>query len=106
MGFTIADASQSLVAAGADYVRLIEQGAVELAVYRPLGIDPQSSHKRDELYFIAKGTGKFVCAGESKPFGPGDVLYVKAGIEHRFLNFSHDFTTWVVFFSQDLSAPG
>jgi len=27
----------------------------------------------------------------------GDVLFVAAGVEHRFLNISDDFSAWVVF---------
>lgn len=28
----------------------------------------------------------------------GDVLFVAAGVEHRFSNFSEDFVTWVFFY--------
>jgi uncharacterized RmlC-like cupin family protein len=31
-------------------------------------------------------------------FGPGDFLFVPAGIEHRFVNFTDDFSTWVIFY--------
>ena len=31
-------------------------------------------------------------------FGPGDALYVDAGVEHRFVEFSDDFAVWVVFY--------
>jgi mannose-6-phosphate isomerase-like protein (cupin superfamily) len=29
-----------------------------------------------------------------------DVLFVPAGVEHRFENFTDDFTTWVIFYGQ------
>jgi mannose-6-phosphate isomerase-like protein (cupin superfamily) len=34
-------------------------------------------------------------------FGPGDVLFVPAGVEHRFEDFSDDFVTWVVFYGPE-----
>jgi mannose-6-phosphate isomerase-like protein (cupin superfamily) len=36
-------------------------------------------------------------AGERRPFKPHDVIFVPAGMEHRFEGFSDDFQTWVVF---------
>ena len=44
-----------------------------------------------------QGTGTFVHDGERTPFGPGDALFVAAGREHRFEDFSDDFATWVIF---------
>jgi len=77
--------------------RLLEQENFDVGMYRPHDLDDQAPHMRDELYAIASGTGTFFCAGEREKFGPGDVSYVAAGIEHRFENFSNDFATWVIF---------
>ncbi len=96
--FTVAEALGRLVAANADYTRLIDDPAYDIGIYQPDGVDPQTPHGRDEIYIIGAGTGEFVCAGEIKPFGPGDLFFVPAGVEHRFLNFSRDFSTWVIFF--------
>jgi quercetin dioxygenase-like cupin family protein len=38
---------------------------------------------------------------ERTTFKQGDVLFVKAGIKHRFENFTDDFTTWVIFYGPD-----
>jgi len=46
------------------------------------------------------GSGDFVCGSETRAFAPGDVFFVPAGIEHRFMKFSYDFATWVVFFGK------
>lgn len=32
------------------------------------------------------------------PFQQGDLLFVAAGIPHRFEEFTDDFRTWVIFF--------
>jgi hypothetical protein len=35
---------------------------------------------------------------ERVPFGPGDFLFVAAGVPHAFETFTDDFKTWVIFF--------
>lgn len=97
-GFTVAEALGRLVSANADYARLVENQSYDIGIYRPDGVDTQTPHTRDEAYVIGSGTGEFVCAGETKAFGPGDMFFVPAGAEHRFVNFTKDFSAWVIFF--------
>ena len=59
--------------------------------------DAQGLHKQDELYVVISGSGDFVKGMERQSFAPHDVLFVEAGVEHRFENFSADFATWVIF---------
>jgi mannose-6-phosphate isomerase-like protein (cupin superfamily) len=66
-------------------------------VYAPVGEDGQTPHTQDELYIVISGTGEVVNDGERRVFGPQDLIFVKAGAEHRFENFSDDFATWVIF---------
>lgn len=73
-------------------------GATELGLYAPRGTDPQSPHTRDEFYVVMRGSGEFMAGVERVRFGPGDVLFVAAGTEHRFENFSDDLTVWVIFY--------
>ena len=54
-------------------------------------------HAQDELYIVIAGSGTFSKAGELRSFAPGDVIFVEAGLEHRFESFSEDFETWVIF---------
>lgn len=96
--FTIAGALSDLALAKVDFARLVENKSYDISIYHPDRIDPQTPHARDEAYVVGMGTGEFFCAGETKPFGPGDLLFVPAGVEHRFLNFSQDFSAWVIFF--------
>ena len=39
--------------------------------------------------------------GVRQPFIPGEVLFVPAGVEHRFEDFTEDFATWVFFFGPE-----
>ncbi len=76
-------------------------GSMELGFYAPAGSDPQQPHTQDELYFVASGSGRFVCGDEAVEFGPGDALFVAAGVTHRFEEFTDDFAAWVVFYGPD-----
>jgi mannose-6-phosphate isomerase-like protein (cupin superfamily) len=94
--FTIDEARAAL--AGSIYRALFSHGTLEIGFYAPRGSDPQQPHARDEVYVVASGSGTFFHAGERTPFGPGDVLFVPAGAEHRFEEFTPDFATWVLFY--------
>ncbi len=85
----------------ANFVTLFEQGTLEIEIYRPVGTDLQKPHTKDELYVVIAGTGAFVHGDERSPFGPGDALFVRAGIVHRFEDFSADFSTWVFFYGPE-----
>lgn len=91
-------ALQELAASGQEFTLLFRHGTLEVEVYRPRGVDNQRPHTRDEVYVVISGSGTFLCGGERRPFGPGEVLFVKAGVEHRFEGFGDDFATWVFFY--------
>ena len=78
-----------------------KHGTLEVELYAPRGHDPQTPHRRDEVYVVVSGEGEFVHAGEADRFAAGDVLFVAAGVEHRFERFSDDFAVWVFFYGPD-----
>jgi len=86
---------------GERYATVFEHGTLDVEVYAPRGRDPQTPHTRDEVYVVMTGTGTFVNGDARFRFGPGDVLFVPAGVEHRFEDFSDDFVTWVVFYGPE-----
>lgn len=73
---------------------------MSVEIYQPKGHDPQQPHLQDEIYVIMSGSGTFQNGAEKHPFGPGDLLFVPAGVEHRFLDFTEDFKTWVIFYGE------
>ena len=97
--FTFAQALFQTSKFNTEYVRLLEKDMFDLGFYQPTGHDLQTPHPRDEIYFIASGSGEFVCGNETQSFSSGDVFFVSSGVEHKFLNFSKDFAAWVVFFN-------
>ena len=82
-------------------VALFEHGSLVVKLYAPRGSDPQTPHSRDEVYVVAQGSGEFVCAGARQTFGPNDVLFAAAGVEHRFESFTEDFAVWVFFYGPE-----
>lgn len=96
--FTIADAQAALERAGGEFTTLFRQGTLEIEIYRPVGVDRQKPHDKDELYVIISGSGQFEHGQNRTPFRAGDVLFVRAGVPHRFLDFGPDFVTWVFFY--------
>ena len=86
---------------GERFVRGLAHGTMEVELYAPRGTDPQTPHRRDELYFIMQGQGWFVHGGTRTAFAAGDAFFVAAGEPHRFEDFSDDFATWVVFWGPE-----
>ena len=80
---------------------LFEHGTLRVEIYAPRGHDPQQPHWCDEVYVILSGTGFFLNGDERLPFKPGDLLFVPAGVVHRFEEFTDDFTTWVMFYGPE-----
>jgi mannose-6-phosphate isomerase-like protein (cupin superfamily) len=87
--------------AGEHAVSVMERGTlkamISLGRFAPLP-RPTTPHDQDEVYVILRGRGVFFHGGQRDPFGPGDLLFVAAGTEHRFEDFTEDLTVWVVFY--------
>jgi len=99
MQSSVSNALEQLAASpGALFLKVLEHGTMTVEIYRPVKADMQTPHLQDELYVIISGTGNFVNNGERAPFQPGDVLFVAAGTDHRFENFTDDFAAWVIFY--------
>jgi mannose-6-phosphate isomerase-like protein (cupin superfamily) len=80
------------------FVELFQHGTLAIELYRPDRIDDQEPHDQDEVYVVISGSGTFFNGGTRRPFEAGELLFVPAGVEHRFEDFTEDFATWVIFF--------
>jgi mannose-6-phosphate isomerase-like protein (cupin superfamily) len=83
---------------GVWFANAFSKGDFELEFFAPRGRDYQTPHEKDEIYVVVSGAGEFVKENERINFKAGDILFVEAGVAHRFENFSEDFATWVIFF--------
>lgn len=86
---------------GKPYEVMMRHGSMHIGLYAPRGKDPQQPHLQDEVYVVMQGRGEFICGDNQRAFAPGDVLFVPAGLEHRFVDFSDDFQVWVVFYGPE-----
>lgn len=99
---TISQAQQTLdQETSQPFVTLFRHGSLEVEFYKPDRIDQQQPHSRDEIYVVASGSGEFICGSNRQPFETGEVLFAPAGVEHRFANFTDDFSTWVFFYGPE-----
>jgi mannose-6-phosphate isomerase-like protein (cupin superfamily) len=86
---------------GERFVELFRHGTLSVELYAPRGHDPQQPHTRDEVYAVVQGKGQFRNGDARHPFGPGDVLFVPAGVVHRFEEFTDDLVVWVFFYGPE-----
>ncbi|RDC64503.1 cupin domain-containing protein [Adhaeribacter pallidiroseus] len=96
--FSLAAAQEALKQSGQEFTLLLEHGTLAVELYQPHETVKQTPHEQDEVYVIATGESKFFLSGETSQVRAGDFLFVPAAAEHRFLNFSPDFSTWVLFY--------
>jgi mannose-6-phosphate isomerase-like protein (cupin superfamily) len=84
--------------AGERAVLVMKRGTldVKLSVLVPPNV--QTPHEQDEIYFIVSGHGILVHEGKRDAFTAGDLLFVAAGVEHHYEDFSDDLALWRVFF--------
>ncbi|MGB0861548.1 MAG: cupin domain-containing protein [Saprospiraceae bacterium] len=97
----LVEAKAQLSKAPTEFVELFKHGSLSVELYQPQGKDKQQPHTRDEVYVVVAGEGTFFFDGERKTYQAGDVIFVPAGIEHRFETFSEGFITWVFFYGPE-----
>jgi mannose-6-phosphate isomerase-like protein (cupin superfamily) len=61
------------------------------------GADDQTPHTEDEIYVVQAGRATLVTPSGTAAVGPGSVIYVPAGEEHRFTDVTEDLALIVVF---------
>ena len=98
---SVSKALQKLGRVDEPYAELFAHGSLSIEIYKPVDEDLQQPHSRDEVYVIASGKGWFVNDGKRARFETGDLLFVPAGVPHRFEDFSGDFSTWVMFYGPE-----
>ena len=82
-------------------VPIFSNGSLVVELYTPVGHDPQKPHTRDEIYFVTRGKGFFFDGERRHSVEAGSFLFVPAGHDHRFEDFSSDFVVWVEFYGPE-----
>jgi mannose-6-phosphate isomerase-like protein (cupin superfamily) len=84
--------------AGEHSVSFLQRGTLNVKLSLPVPPNQQTPHEQDEVYVIIRGRGVLLHDGKRDPFEAGDLLFVAAGTEHRFEDFTEDLAVWVVFY--------
>jgi mannose-6-phosphate isomerase-like protein (cupin superfamily) len=84
---------------GSRYLEFFRRDAMSAGVYvLPAGgTDPQKPHKEDELYYVVRGRARMKVAAEDHGVKAGSVIFVAAGVEHRFCDISEELVVLVFF---------
>ena len=83
---------------GEPYQCLVNEPGAQILIFAPRGTDHQTPHNRDEAYVAVSGKAVLEIEGEPHPFAAGDMAWIPRNQEHRFVDMSNDFVTWVIFF--------
>ena len=81
------------------YLEFLRVPSMSLGVYvLPAGgVDPQKPHTEDEIYYVVSGRGTVIVGDEERPVEPGSVIFVAAGVDHRFHNIYEELSLLVFF---------
>ncbi len=81
------------------YTELFRETSMSVGVYvlRAGDVDPQSPHRQDEAYVVMRGRARLRVGDTVTGVGPGSVVFVPAGVEHRFVDIDEDLHVVVIF---------
>jgi quercetin dioxygenase-like cupin family protein len=81
------------------YLEFLRSGSLSAGLHvLPAGADDeQQPHCEDEVYVVAAGGSLFTAGSDTREVRAGDVLYVAAGVPHRFHDISEELRLIVVF---------
>ena len=98
--FEVAELARRQAQTDDPYYEFLRVPALNCGLYvLPAGsTDRQTPHEEDEVYVVLDGLGVFTVEGADRTVQKGSVLYVKAGVDHRFHSITEDLSV-LVFFS-------
>lgn len=84
--FRLSDLLSRRDAQGQPYLEFlrVESLSAGLYVLPAGGQDLQKPHAEDEVYIVMSGRGRFRAGNDDRAVSPGDVLYVRRTVDHRF----------------------
>ena len=75
-------------------VPAMSAGFYRLAAGAP---DPQKPHQEDELYYVVRGRARMRAGSQDNEVSAGSLVFVAAGVEHRFYDIIEDLEVLVFF---------
>jgi quercetin dioxygenase-like cupin family protein len=84
---------------GKRYFEFLRVPAMSAGIYTLAAgaTDPQSPHREDELYYVVRGRARMKAGNEDHTVIAGSVIFVAAGVEHRFYDIEEELSVMVFF---------
>ena len=82
------------------YLEFLKVPDLSMGVYvlPASGVDPQSPHTEDEVYYVVSGRAQIKVADENRTVQAGSIVYVAKNVGHRFHSVEEELTV-IVFFA-------
>ena len=105
--FHTAELERERAARDERYHEFLRVPALSAGIYRlPAGgVDPQRPHGEDEVYVVVSGRARVLVGEDDEPVEAGSVVYVPAGVEHRFHAIEEELRVLVLFAPAETGVP-
>ncbi len=106
--FELNDLRAARLAGGRGYLEFLRSPHLSIGLYElPAGgIDPQGPHTEDEAYYVIAGRATITVGSEERPVTAESVVFVGAGVVHRFHDIEEDLSLLVAFGPAEGSRAG
>jgi mannose-6-phosphate isomerase-like protein (cupin superfamily) len=93
---------------GHPYLEFQRSAALSTGLYvLPAGaIDRQQPHTEDEIYYVVAGSARISVGGQDAAVQAGSVIFVAAGVTHRFHDIAETLQLLVVFGPAEATGAG
>ena len=97
--FELSELAEQRRESGERYIEFLVADTLSAGIYElPAGdVDPQQPHTEDEVYYVVRGRASVRVGDEDREIAAGSIVFVGAGVEHRFHSITGDLTLLVVF---------
>jgi quercetin dioxygenase-like cupin family protein len=97
--FTLDEVDAQRAASAKLYLEFLRVPSMSAGLYvlSAGAIDPQRPHHEDEMYYVVRGRARFRAGQEEREVSAGTVLFVTAGVEHRFYDIAEELVVLVFF---------
>jgi quercetin dioxygenase-like cupin family protein len=104
--FELADLAVRRAAQGKHYLEFLRVPTLSMGLYvLPAGAtDPQQPHGEDEVYSVVRGRARLRVGAEDHEVQAGSIVFVEAGVSHRFHGITEELAVLVFFAPAEYSA--
>jgi mannose-6-phosphate isomerase-like protein (cupin superfamily) len=97
--FELADLVRRRNQSDSSYLEFLRVSSLSVGLYvlSAGAVDPQQPHSEDEVYYVVSGRAFIQVGAESRAVEAGTLVFVNAGVEHRFHTITEDLTLLVFF---------